>query len=61
MTLENWDLRIRVVGSLGFLIGAKVLTVQVPLLFKEAVDVLSVPSTDQLVAVPVAAVLGCES
>ncbi|XP_057954999.1 ABC transporter B family member 25, mitochondrial isoform X2 [Malania oleifera] len=38
---DNLEFRLRVIMALGFLIGAKVLNVQVPFLFKLAVDWLS--------------------
>ncbi|KAB2634489.1 ABC transporter B family member 25 [Pyrus ussuriensis x Pyrus communis] len=38
---DNYEFRIRVIAALGFLVGAKVLNVQVPFLFKLAVDWLS--------------------
>lgn len=38
---DNFEFRIRVVAALGFLVGAKVLNVQVPFLFKLAVDWLT--------------------
>lgn len=56
----NLELQIRVIGSLGFLIGAKVVNIQVPFMFKEAIDVLSVQSGDAnlAAAVPVSILLG---
>lgn len=41
----NMEFRLRVIAALGFLVGAKVLNVQVPFLFKLAVDWLSVATT----------------
>ncbi|KAK4278178.1 hypothetical protein QN277_016060 [Acacia crassicarpa] len=38
---DNLEFRFRVIASLGFLVGAKVLNVQVPFLFKLAVDWLT--------------------
>lgn len=38
---DNFEFRLRVVTALGFLVGAKVLNVQVPFLFKLAVDWLT--------------------
>lgn len=38
---DNIEFRTRVVAALGFLVGAKVLNVQVPFLFKLAVDWLT--------------------
>ncbi|KAK1397971.1 ABC transporter of the mitochondrion 3 [Heracleum sosnowskyi] len=43
---DNSDFRLRVVAALGLLIGAKVLNVQVPFLFKLAVDWLTTASTN---------------
>ena len=37
----DMELRTRVVASLTFLVGAKVLNVQVPMIFKEAIDALN--------------------
>jgi len=53
---KDWDLRGRVLGALGFLIGAKLIAVYVPLLYKGAVDALS-PKGGALIAVPVAFVV----
>ncbi|KAF5751298.1 ABC transporter B family member 25 mitochondrial [Tripterygium wilfordii] len=39
---DNLEFRFRVIAALGFLVGAKVLNVQVPFLFKLAVDWLTV-------------------
>ncbi|KAI3410826.1 uncharacterized protein J3R85_018434 [Psidium guajava] len=41
---DNLEFRLRVVAALGFLVGAKVLNVQVPFLFKLAVDWLTTSS-----------------
>ncbi|KAI4307761.1 hypothetical protein L6164_030910 [Bauhinia variegata] len=38
---DNFEFRFRVIAALGFLVGAKVLNVQVPFLFKLAVDWLT--------------------
>lgn len=38
---DNFEFRMRVIAALGFLVGAKVLNVQVPFLFKLAVDWLT--------------------
>ncbi|XP_050215459.1 ABC transporter B family member 25, mitochondrial [Mercurialis annua] len=38
---DNYEFRLRVIAALGFLVGAKVLNVQVPFLFKLAVDWLT--------------------
>ncbi|KAI5679829.1 hypothetical protein M9H77_01056 [Catharanthus roseus] len=38
---DNFEFRLRVIAALGFLVGAKVLNVQVPFLFKLAVDWLT--------------------
>ena len=53
----DWGLRGRVLVSLAFLIGAKVINVYVPLLYKGAVDALS-PGRATLVVVPVALIIG---
>ena len=37
--------KIRVIGALGLLVGAKVLNVQVPFYFKEIVDAMNVEMT----------------
>jgi ATP-binding cassette subfamily B protein len=50
------DLRLRVVGALTFLLGAKLINVWVPLLYRRAVDSLS-PHGATLVVVPVGIVL----
>ncbi|KAH7564701.1 hypothetical protein JRO89_XS09G0007900 [Xanthoceras sorbifolium] len=42
---DNFEFRFRVVAALGFLVGAKVLNVQVPFLFKLAVDWLTSATT----------------
>ena len=54
---RDWGLRGRVLLSLVFLIGAKVINVYVPLLYKGAVDALS-PRHAAIIAVPVALVIG---
>jgi ATP-binding cassette subfamily B protein len=53
----DWGLRGRVLLSLAFLIGAKLVNVCVPLLYKGAVDALS-PGVSAAIAVPVALVVG---
>jgi ATP-binding cassette, subfamily B, heavy metal transporter len=53
----DWGLRGRVLLSLAFLIGAKVINVYVPLLYKGAVDALS-PGHAAVITVPVALVIG---
>ncbi|OMO82989.1 hypothetical protein CCACVL1_11604 [Corchorus capsularis] len=45
---DNWEFRLRVMTALGFLIGAKLLNVQVPFLFKLAVDWLTTPNATAL-------------
>jgi ATP-binding cassette subfamily B protein len=52
---KDLDLRLRVVGSLLFLVAAKLLNVYVPVIFKHAVDILS--PAQLAVAVPVGLVL----
>jgi ABC-type transport system involved in Fe-S cluster assembly fused permease/ATPase subunit len=54
---ESWELRIRVLVSVVFLVVAKAVNVYVPMLYKGAVDALS-PGTDAVVAVPVALIIG---
>lgn len=52
-------LQMRVVTSFGLLIGAKVVNVQVPLIFKDAVDALSiVPDALHSSSLPISIVLG---
>ncbi|XP_027940057.1 ABC transporter B family member 25, mitochondrial isoform X1 [Vigna unguiculata] len=41
---DNFEFRVRVIAALGLLVGAKVLNVQVPFLFKLAVDSLTTAS-----------------
>ncbi len=53
----DWGLRGRVLLSLAFLIGAKLINVYVPLLYKGAVDALS-PGHAAVITVPVALVIG---
>lgn len=43
---DNFEFRLRVITALGFLVGAKVLNVQVPFLFKLAVDWLTTATTN---------------
>lgn len=43
---DNFEFRLRVIAALGFLVGAKVLNVQVPFLFKLAVDWLTTATTN---------------
>eukprot|EP00949_MAST-11_sp_MAST-11-sp1_P004181 g4181.t1 len=52
------DAKPRVVLALGLLLGGKVINIQVPFLFKDAVDALSVSTTDPTVAVPVGLLVG---
>ena len=54
---SDWSLRWRVLVSLVFLIGAKLINVYVPLLYKGAVDTLS-PGHAAIVAIPVALIVG---
>jgi ABC-type transport system involved in Fe-S cluster assembly fused permease/ATPase subunit len=53
----EWSLRWRVLLSVVFLIGAKLINVYVPLLYKGAVDVLS-PGHGAVIAVPMALIIG---
>ncbi|CAN0876869.1 ABC transporter B family member 25, mitochondrial [Linum grandiflorum] len=43
---DNFEFRLRVIAALGFLVGAKVLNVQVPFLFKLAVDWLTTATSN---------------
>jgi ATP-binding cassette, subfamily B, heavy metal transporter len=54
---DNWELRIRVLIAVSFLIVAKSLTVYVPMFYKHAVDALS-PGKALLIAVPVMLIVG---
>jgi ATP-binding cassette, subfamily B, heavy metal transporter len=51
------DLRVRVVVALGFLVVAKLATVYVPILYKRAVDALSVDPSQAAVVVPAAVIV----
>ncbi|TXG46829.1 hypothetical protein EZV62_026123 [Acer yangbiense] len=42
---DNFEFRYRVIAALGFLVGAKIMNVQVPFLFKLAVDWLTTATT----------------
>jgi ATP-binding cassette, subfamily B, heavy metal transporter len=53
----EWGLRWRVLLSVVFLVGAKLINVYVPLLYKGAVDVLS-PGHGGVIAMPVALIIG---
>ncbi len=53
----DWGLRARVLVSMLFLVGAKLINVYVPLLYKGAVDALS-PGHPAAISVPVALVVG---
>ena len=52
----TWDIRARVTAAVVFLIGAKLANVYVPILYKKAVDALSVHGETAIV-LPVAAIL----
>ncbi|MGH7005387.1 MAG: ABC transporter transmembrane domain-containing protein, partial [Alphaproteobacteria bacterium] len=53
--VESWrEMRIRVALALACLVLAKITVVYVPILFKEAVDALSLKGSEAVVAVPVA-------
>jgi ATP-binding cassette subfamily B protein len=55
---ENWlELRFRVVVAMACLIAAKVTVVYVPVLFKEAVDALSLKGNEAVAAVPLGILL----
>ncbi|KAL6069035.1 ATP-binding cassette sub-family B member 7, mitochondrial [Balamuthia mandrillaris] len=52
------SVRARVIAAMGFLIGSKLLNIQVPYLFKQAIDTLNeVTTTDVLVTVPIGLLL----
>ena len=53
----DWGLRARVLLSIAFLVGAKLINVYVPLLYKGAVDRLS-PGHPTVISVPVALIIG---
>lgn len=55
---ESGDLRLRVVLALAFLAVAKLITVAVPLIYKQAVDALTITAEHALIAVPVLLILG---
>lgn len=55
---DQAQLRRRVVASVAFLIMAKLITVLVPLLYKRAVDALTVTPEQAVIAVPVLLLLG---
>ncbi len=53
--VEEWrEMRIRVAIALAFLVAAKIAIVFVPILFKEAVDALTVTPGKTIIAVPIA-------
>lgn len=54
-------MRARVLTSLGLLIGAKIVNVQVPFLLKDAIDSLNIAVESGTIhtAVPIAAIIGC--
>jgi len=58
----RWDLRLRVILAMAFLVAAKLIGIYVPFLFKDAVDILSPEFkpdvTSVALAVPVAFILG---
>eukprot|EP00939_MAST-03C_sp_MAST-3C-sp1_P000167 g167.t1 len=55
---DRW-VKVRVVGAVSLLIGAKVANVQVPFIFKNIIDSLSIPHEQMLTAgVPLAALVG---
>jgi ATP-binding cassette subfamily B protein len=53
---REWDLRVRVLLSLAFLVAAKLVSVYIPLLYKGAVDALS-PGRSTAIVVPVALIV----
>jgi hypothetical protein len=57
---DNKEIKARVVLALGLLVGSRLLNIQVPFLFKYAVDQLSIPATTELLfMVPTTLVIGC--
>ncbi|MBL4837109.1 MAG: ABC transporter ATP-binding protein/permease [Kordiimonadaceae bacterium] len=54
----RWDLRVRVMLAMGFLVLAKVIGVYVPFLFKDAVDVLTGDTPPTVAALAIAAPTG---
>ncbi|MBV1901535.1 MAG: ABC transporter ATP-binding protein/permease [Kordiimonadaceae bacterium] len=54
----RWDLRVRVMLAMGFLVLAKVIGVYVPFLFKDAVDILTGNTPPTAVALAIAAPTG---
>jgi hypothetical protein len=55
---EDSGLRKRVVLAVGLLITSKLLNIQVPILFKQIIDALSVTNTDLAVVIPAAILIG---
>jgi ABC transporter ATM len=55
---EEKRLRNRVVLAVGLLVGSKLMTIQVPILFKQIIDAMNV-SGDLMLAIPFAALIGC--
>jgi len=52
--VESWrEMRVRVVAALTFLVMAKLTVVYVPILFKEAVDALSLKGNEAVLTVPI--------
>ena len=50
---EGWkEMRLRVLVAMVFLVGAKLATVYVPILFKQAIDVLAPTSEEVVIAIP---------
>ncbi|MEE2694095.1 MAG: ABC transporter ATP-binding protein/permease [Pseudomonadota bacterium] len=54
---DHWTLRLRVVCAMVFLVFSKVAIVYVPIFYKQAVDALSLPEGNLLLAIPIGAVL----
>lgn len=62
MAEDEPGMRSRVVISLGLLVGAKAMNVQVPFLFKNVVDALTIsPEVTALSTLPLAALIGCKT
>lgn len=55
---EDSSLRRRVVLAIALLVGSKLLNIQVPIIFKDVIDALSVTSTDLAVVIPAGLLLG---
>ena len=54
---DHWTLRLRVVCAMVFLVFSKIAIVYVPIFYKQAVDALSLPQENLLMAIPIGAIL----